>query len=50
MFQKSLIPEPTETELKALRPSVYTASAAATLIAVMAFGTWQVSALILTLW
>ncbi len=44
MSQKSLNSEPIEAELKALRPSVYTASATATLIAVMVFGAWQVSA------
>ncbi len=44
MTKKLLTPEPTEAELKALRPSVYTASAAVTLIAVMAFGVWQVTA------
>lgn len=43
MSKKSNTPEPTDAELRALRPCAYTACAAATLIAVMAWGVWQVT-------
>lgn len=48
MPKQSPTPEPTEAELRALRPTAYTASAAATLIAVMVWGVWQVTGAVRT--